>query len=114
MVNRIDYSDSSDEEDSSRPNKKSKVTNRPSAVPAGSSLVEGSTAMRKSYDWLAPSAVGASHSGPPERLPEGIKEKKPGEEEMEVKKPKVKSEKPSGRGKNWRKGVTKWVYQDQA
>lgn len=67
--------------------------------------------MRKSYDWLTPSAVGASHSGPPERSAEAAREKL-GEEYLgqgmaEGKKAKSKVDRTTGRGKNWRKGVTK-------
>jgi hypothetical protein len=78
---RANYSDSSDEEDdddnaavastsvtqppAKRPAKKSKKTHpTPSAPAAGGSTEVGGT---KKYDWLAPSAVGASHHGPPDR-----------------------------------------------
>ena len=94
----------------------------------------GAIPVKRSYDWLQPSAAGASHQGPPERaggpsssaasLPslgsgqEGrrISGWAPGEDyvsqvagEVEGRPPKKggKKEKMPGPGKAWRKGVKK-------
>jgi len=133
------YSDTSDEE--AAPPKKLKLTTGKKATSQsgssqGLSVKEeaGAAPLKRSYDWLQPSAAGASHQGPPERaaasssgplLPLGAESSAaapkisgwaPGEEyvsqiagEVEPRPAKKsgKKEKVPGPGKAWRKGVKK-------
>ncbi|KAI9632430.1 uncharacterized protein MKK02DRAFT_40733 [Dioszegia hungarica] len=81
---------------------------------------------RKTYDWLVPSSVSASHSGPPDRASEtsSVPSPRPGAAEDHVERGKLVEEAPMtapvkkhskrravadgpGPGKNWRKGQKK-------
>ncbi|WWD08844.1 hypothetical protein V865_006958 [Kwoniella europaea PYCC6329] len=143
MAEKASYSSSEDDDPlpipppPSKKKKSASSTSTPSsskgktsAAAAASASAATGSAHKKSYDWLAPSAAGASHRGPPERQgsisngsskitgwspadeaidgllddsPDATTEKKPPKKSHKKK----SADAPPGPGKAWRKGIKK-------
>lgn len=76
-------------------------------IPPGGPTIKLPGQHRKTYDWLTPSSVSASHSGPPQRDDKGNVIPLSMEPTIPKKSAKRKSEPGSGPGRNWRKGLKK-------